>query len=281
MLIKRGVYGNSSQNIYRCLKCEHIYLAPLLSDKDDEKFYLSEYPVFLAKRGDFKNSNPRIHFEKNIEEARRRLRDIKQILSRKQNVLEVGSATGFFLNHIKSYVKDICGVEPHAEYRKFSLLKNIPTYGDIRELPKKKFDLIFLYYVLEHVKDPIAFIRSLKALLKGRFSKLVIEVPNVNEALVSFYKSRAYNEFVWQRAHCSYFSVKTLEAVLQKLGFSIQCIPVQRYDFSNHLHWMIKGEPGGSRKYCRIFSDKLNQEYVDNLKRNWLCDTILIIANLK
>ncbi len=280
-LIKKGVYGNSRQNIYRCLKCEHIYLAPLQSDQDDEKFYLSEYPIFLAKRGDFRNSSPKIHFEKNIDEARRRLKNIRHVLSKKQNILEIGSATGFFLNHIKNYVKNVCGVEPHAEYRKYALQKNIPTYADIRELPKNKFDLIFLYYVLEHVKDPVVFMQDLKHLLKGRSSKFVIEVPNVNEALLDLYKCQAYNEFVWQRAHCSYFSSKTLESMLHKIGFSTQCVPVQRYDFSNHVHWLIEGKSGGSGKYCNIFSDKLNQEYANNLKRHWLCDTILVIANLK
>lgn len=278
-LIKKGVYGNSRQNVYRCFNCGHIYLAPLQTDKDDEKFYMSEYPVFLARRQDAKNCSPKLHFDKNIDEAKRRLRNIRHILSKRQNVLEVGSSTGFFLNYIRSYVKDICGIEPHTEYREYAANRNIPTHADIRRIHGKKFDLIFLYYVLEHVKDPVTFIKTLKLLLKGRSSKLIIEVPNVSEALLSFYKSRAYNEFVWQRAHCSYFSVGVLESMLHKLGFSTQCVPVQRYDFSNHMYWMIEGKPGGNRKYCNIFSVNLNREYVSSLKKNWLCDTILVFAD--
>ncbi len=147
-------------------------------------------------------------------------------------------------------------------------------------MPCKKFDIIFLYYVLEHVKNPVSFLANVKKYLRDYSSKLIIEVPNINEALISLYKSSAYNEFVWQRAHYSYFATATLTNLFSRLNLAAELIPVQKYDFSNHIYWLIEGLPGGSGKYNGIFSEELAMLYKENLKASWLCDAILAIVSL-
>ena len=280
-LIKKGVYGNKAQNVYRCSSCEHIFLAPLLSDEDEMQFYSKDYPAFLLGRGDKKSTTPHTHFTKNKEQASERFRDIKHLLSKEKSVLEIGSATGFFLSYIKKHVKETCGIEPNSAYLKYANGIEISTFESLGDIKDRKFDIIFLYYVLEHVKNPSVFLEITKDFLKNKNSTIVIEVPNVNEVLVSMYKSPAYNNFVWQKAHCNYFSVKVLERLFSKVGFYAEFIPVQRYDFSNHLHWLVEAKPGGMGKYSRIFSKKLDREYRDCLKKNWLCDSILAILRPK
>ena len=276
---KTGVFGNPGQNIYKCKNCGHIFLAPLLDDAEEEKFYINEYPAFLLNRGDSKSTTPEEHFKKNKDEAIRRFELIKRFLSPEKSVLEIGSASGFFLSQIKPYVKDICGIEPNSDHLAFANKKGIGTLASLKDIGDKKFDIIFLYYVLEHIKDPGGFIKNLKRLLKGPDSRIIIEVPNVNEALVLFYHSPAYDEFVWQRAHCSYFSVETLRKLFSGSALRCEFVPVQRYDISNHIHWLIEGKPGGAGKYTHIFSEALNEKYADNLNDKWLCDTILAIAS--
>ena len=276
--IKKGVYGNDNQNIYNCNICGHLFLAPLLSDDEEEQFYINEYPAFLLKRGDYKNVSPEDHFNKNEDEAKRRFQLIKHLLNKNISVLEIGSATGYFLYHIKDYVKDVCGIEPNDEHKDYANGVNIQTYTNFEDISEKKFDLIFLYYVFEHVKEPVEFINSIKNLLRDNNSKIVIEVPHASEALVSFYKSPGYNNFVWQRAHCSYFSVEVMKKIFDQLDLSSEFIPVQRYDISNHIHWLIEGKPGGAGKYNHIYSDELSNIYKKDMERAWLCDTILSIV---
>lgn len=278
-LIKKGVFGNPRQNIYKCETCGHVYLAPLLEDKDERKFYGNEYSDFLLARGDTKNINPVEHFKKNKPEAKRRIRDIKRFLSLKKSVLEIGSSSGFFISEIRGLVRQAVGIEPSGSHREFSLKKRLPAYSEISEVAGKKFDLIFMYYVLEHIKDPVNFLQSLRNLLKDASSMLIFEVPNVNEALVSLYKSPAYGAFVWQRAHYSYFSVEVLKRLLRKANFEAEFKPIQRYDISNHIHWLVEGKPGGAGKYSHVFSEALNNEYKKCLKKNWICDSVLTIAH--
>ena len=279
-LIEKTVFGSPEQSIYGCIDCGHIYLSPLMTSGEEEHFYINEYPDFLLGRGDMKSASPEQHFANNKSEAERRVSHVKHLLLKDKAVLEIGSASGFFLDHICDYVGEICGVEPNSDHFAYAKKKNIPMHKDLKEIGDRKFDIIFLYYVLEHIKDPASFIKNIKKLLRDKNSKIIIEVPNVNEALVSLYKSPAYNKFVWQRAHCNYFSVKILKNLFDGLKLSAEFIPVQRYDFSNHIHWLIEGKPGGRGKYNHIFSDSMNREYKESLKNSWLCDTILTILNL-
>jgi hypothetical protein len=67
--------------------------------------------------------------------------------------------------------------------------------------------------------------------------------------------------------------------VLERAGFrSVELIPEQRYDISNHVHWLTKGEPGGKGKYTHVFDERLNSEYSRVLKKHWLCDTVFAVA---
>lgn len=280
-LKKKGVFGSPDQDVYKCKECGHLYLAPLLSDEDEGNFYANEYPSFLLKRGDVKNSDPETHFLKNKDEAARRYADIGYLFHPGQVALEIGSATGFFLDHIRNSVSSVYGVEPNEAHRSCANKKGISTHPTLEALPVKKFDIIFLYYVLEHVKDPVNFLRYTASFLRDKNSKIVLEVPNLDEALVSLYRSPAYDRFVWQKAHCSYFSPGVLKRVIGEAGLEPELKPVQRYDLSNHIYWLAAGEPGGTGKYDHIFSGSLVSQYKEDLKKAWLCDSILAIAGLK
>lgn len=279
-VLRRGVYGGPAQNVHRCGSCGHVYLAPLMDDACEERFYLEEYPAFLSRRGDPGIRTPEEHFRQGETEAIRRHRLIADLLAPEYRVLEIGSSTGYFLHHIRRKVKEVVGVEPNQNQREYANARGITTHADLVGLGGEGFDVVFLYYVLEHVKDPVAFLRGIAKQLRTHGARIVIEVPNVHEALVDLYASPAYDAFVWQRAHVSYFSIETLGRALASAGLSSEFRPVQRYDLSNHLHWLAAGKPGGTGKYRPILSDALDVEYRRCLEERWLCDTILAVAQL-
>ena len=88
---------------------------------------------------------------------------------------------------------------------------------------------------------------------------LAIEVPNVDDALVRYYQLDAFDRFYWQRAHYFNYSHGTLDMVLRRAGFAeVETIPEQRYDISNHIHWIKDGKPGGMGRYTDLFDERLN-----------------------
>ena len=80
-----------------------------------------------------------------------------------KNILDVGCGTGVFLQYLKKKgCKHLEGVEP-------SLHLKDKTEGNIkiqRDFPKKKYDIILLLDVLEHIKDDDAMLKQIASHLK-------------------------------------------------------------------------------------------------------------------
>jgi hypothetical protein len=139
------------------------------------------------------------------------------------------------------------------------------------------FDLIIHYYVLEHIRNPVQFIGQYMERL-GDSGKMIFEVPCATDPLVELYKVPAFDRFYWSVAHHWYFTKESLTEVLKRVGYSFELYPEQRYDISNHMTWMLEGEPGGLGRYGHIFGTELDMLYKERLKENWLCDTIVAVV---
>ena len=73
------------------------------------------------------------------------------------------------------------------------------------------------------------------------------------------------------------FNEKTLTDLIKKSEFKINYIEqIQRYPLSNHLYWLSKGLPNGQNNYSIFNNEKLNYEYDKVLKREKMCDTLLV-----
>jgi hypothetical protein len=96
---------------------------------------------------------------------------------------------------------------------------------------------------------------------------------------VRYWNVEAFDRFYWQKAHYFNYSHQTLAMVLTMAGFTdIETIPVQRYDISNHVHWLSTGKPGGLGAYTDLLDERVNAEYARALRERWLCDTVMAVA---
>ena len=66
--------------------------------------------------------------------------------------------------------------------------------------------------------------------------------------------------------------------VLKRAGYESQMYPVQRYDLSNHMVWMLEGKPGGKGRFKDIFGEELETAYAEDLRRRWISDTVFALA---
>jgi SAM-dependent methyltransferase len=110
-------------------------------------------------------------------------------------VLELGSATGFLLEALAGDVASVAGVEPGSDCRAYANERGIRTVKGLIEVENERFDLVLAYYVVEHLRDPIGSLGRLYELL-DEGGLLAVEVPNVEDALVSFYRVDAFNRFL-------------------------------------------------------------------------------------
>jgi SAM-dependent methyltransferase len=280
VLISDQVSDAPGSSQYQCRQCEIVYLFPIMSEKEEADFYRAEFEKYMSGRSGASWKSPQAHFRSYQPEGERRLPLVRPFLKQEDDVLEIGSSTGYFMDDLRGYVNSVTGVEPSQAYRDYANSIGIHTYNSLDNLSGKKFDVLFLYYVLEHLRDPVGYMKSLSTWLKPN-GRILLEVPNVDDVLLSSYNIPNFAPFYWQKAHYYNFSYKTLNDVLTRAGYHVQMIPAQRYDLSNHMVWMMEGKPGGAGRFKDLFTPELEIAYVEALKKQWKCDTLFVVMELK
>jgi len=285
-IIAPNVYGDRKKKrvFYRCPKCHVCYQFPLLKKKDEEKFYKNEFEKFMEKRVGKKMSwtNVQNHILSNKSTFLRRFEYIKKHLRTNSKILEIGCSSGFMLLPFKKKGFNCVGIEPSGFFKKFLKKNNLEFYSNLEDFKKKnntKFDLIWHFFVLEHMSDPIKFLKDQISLLKKN-GKIIFEIPNYSDALHTQNNIKEFENFYWSIAHPWYFNEKSLKYLLNKLGKKFQILFDQRYDFSNHVNWLFEGKPGGMGKYTNIIGKNLENFYKKELINNRSCDTLIGIINV-
>ena len=273
-----SVYGgDETQAFWQCAHCDAIYLFPMTTDSQDKEFYEDQFDKWMAKRsGDESWSNPDIQFHSlGARELPLRRPWMEKYCHPGSTVLEIGSSSGFLLKSLQDKGCTVTGVELSHEYRDYAQAKGIKTVASTSELASgEQFDILLHYYVLEHVSEPLSFLKSLLPMLKPG-GKMIFEVPNGNDPLTSLYKVPEFEKFYWWRAHHWYFTERSLRYLLSQLGRPFEVHPGQRYDLSNHMHWMKEGKPGGMKKFAHVFSPETEKAYAEDLKRSGHCDYLI------
>ena len=135
--------------------------------------------------------------------------------------------------------------------------------------------MITAFHVVEHLSDPIAVLKTLATKLtkKGR---MVVEVPSSEDALLTLYDSSAFQHFTYWSQHLFLFNAETLRRLAKQAGLRIVSIQqYQRYQLSNHLHWLSQGKPGGQQKWGFLDSPELKTAYANALASVAKCDTLI------
>src|SRR5712691_11849908 len=242
--LSKEVAGAPESCIFQCSRCEIVFQHPIMTAEAESRFYEKDWPGYMEGRSGAGWKAPDKHFASYARgEGLRRLALVAQHLSPDWDVLEIGSSTGYFLELMRPYVQSVRGVEPNPEHSAFAQSRGLETVSTVQELGTRTFDAILSYYVLEHMREPVAFLTAFHSLLKPG-GKVFLEVPNVMDSLLSTYSIEGFGPFYWQKAHYFYYSPKTLGDVLRRAGFKSEMIPVQRYDLSNHMWWMMTHKPG-------------------------------------
>lgn len=112
---------------------------------------------------------------------------ISKLQPHKKSVLDIGAGTGDFLFTAKKMGWQIEGVEINEKARNLAANKNINLYPEISNIPSKKYDVVTLWHVLEHLPNLKEVTQQIEALVKPK-GFLVIAVPNYKSYDAQYYK---------------------------------------------------------------------------------------------
>ena len=160
---------------YRCRACSLVFMHPRMTAEEERRFYELEYGIIYSQE---KNVTPRDLFQARQSEARLYVDWTAPFVQPGGRALEIGSASGYFLDMIRSGVASVAGVETHTELRDYARELGITMYADLAEVPLESADAVFIFFVLEHVGDPLAFLAAVTRVCRPG-ARLFIVVPNV------------------------------------------------------------------------------------------------------
>jgi len=272
------VWGGDPEDVFlHCSQCDIVFLYPFPSDDALNSFYKNEFGSYMIERSmemDWGNLEKQYN---NLSQRELPLRKpfFENYLTN-GTVVEIGSSTGFLLDYLRNNGIEAHGVEPSRMHAEFSESKGNVIFESIQSL-EKSYDLGLHYYVLEHVPNPAVFLESCISKIKSG-GHLIFEVPHRNDALLAYYNLSSYKNFILQKMHLFYYSISSLEFLLDSLGLDYEFVPGQRYGLKNHLHWLRFGKPGVS---FPIINESTEKAYKTDLINASYFDYFVVIVKVK
>lgn len=200
---------------YGLLRCENCSLVidraiwvPEINAEMEERFFAESYqPPSSFWVRQFEASN-----------IRRVMRRLRRHARANAKLLEIGVGSGALLSKAKTqgFVAMGCDVSPSICER-VQRHSGVEVYcGPIESMPAdQKFDVIVMNHVLEHVGEPLAFLRSVRGRLRpGGLLHLV--VPNIEAWEAKLPGWNSYEPY-----HLSYYTPKTLRDIVIMAGFQV------------------------------------------------------------
>ena len=196
-----------------CLNCGFVFQSPRMDKQELDIFYQEEY------RSIYQGSKDPVQKDLNVQTNRANtLLDIleESEIEKVERHLDIGCSSGILIERVAGHYQcQSIGVEPGDAYRTYAENRGIKVYASLEDVHKageKKFDLITMIHVLEHLPDPVEYLIQLKDRWLKSSGVLLLEVPNL------------YAHSSFEVAHLSSFSQFTLEETLRKAGFNLKTL---------------------------------------------------------
>ena len=295
-LITNHLRFQKKADVYRCVSCSLVFLDQN-SFTFPKDFYEKEYHQTYITHVEPDALNPQVYFEKMKKSTKIWADRFCEILTGNEVVLDVGCSTGHFMDLVKGKTKKIYGHElsrVEVDFCQKNLGLDVSNEPLAKRFKPETFDYITMIFVLEHIAEPVSFLKELKTFLKPN-GKFVILVPNIQDALVNFYDIDEFQKFYYCIEHLFYYEPKTLELTLEKAGLTGKAEVIQEYPITNHLQWAYKrgpsdvlvsrqGIPNAAIKDSTLLDEweglwrEFNQKYQKFLKSHGFGDRVWAVA---
>lgn len=178
-----------------------------------------------------------------------KIKYITKFQKNSKTLLDIGTGTGEFLIQAKTKNWKVVGVEPNKLAREKGKNKQIDIHETLDHLNGKKFNIITLWHVLEHLPNLNEEIKKIDSLLEQE-GTLIIAVPNFKSYDAKYYKTHwaAYDV----PRHLWHFSKNSIEAVFKQHGYKIQEIKPMYFD-SYYVSLLSEKYKNGKANYIKAF----------------------------
>lgn len=208
--------------LFCCRECGFVFANPVPDGEAIARFYAAlddeEYSQEDEGRG------------RNFAVILKRLR---RFVPPGSTLLDVGAASGIFLNLARRGGYRVAGIEPAARLvADAERLYGLTLFCGSAEafVAREPFAVVTLLDVLEHVPDPGAFLAVLDRFLAPG-GMLVIVTPDIGSLAARLMGGRWWH---YRAAHINFFNRRSLERLLAEHGFEIELRKRFAWNFSSY-----------------------------------------------
>lgn len=193
-------------DLVECVSCAHWFISPTLTQDELTRLYENGSRYVVSAGGQPVKKRFSIP-EKYI------IRAECGNPEKPKKYLEVGIGRGLLFNHFKTVGYDCFGVEPGP------WAQGLPNVvKDVTQLDQKAFDVIVIADVLEHLEDPLSFIKNIGDLIET--GTIYACFPN-NQSLLARLSKEKWR-MVRPFGHLHFFSKRSLIIVFESNGFKVK-----------------------------------------------------------
>lgn len=226
------LYVKDDYRIVRCNSCKVQFRVPQPSHEELREIYANYYHPWKVEHevAEIVQASKTKTFE-------RRLQEIQKYV-RRGRILDVGCAAGYFLECAQNK-----GFEPYGVEVSESFFKEAHrTFGDgiyqgtIQEMPCENnfFDVITMFDLLEHVKDPVSTLRRCRQILMPN-GIIAAVLPNTSSLTATLMRK---NWMHYKDEHLFYFSRKNISALLKQESFDvIKVVPAIKVTSCKYVYY--------------------------------------------
>ena len=268
-----SVRDNPDIDILECDNCGLVYLSSLEHIQDR---HYEESGMHGDEAPNIDNWLKETEFD-----DKRRYDFVKEKITNK-NVLDFGCGAGGFLEMAKQSAMSVSGIELERALQSSFQERKLNIFSNLKEAQEKneKYDIITAFHVVEHLQNPKDILMELSQLLEEG-GEMIVEVPNSDDALLTLYENKAFQNFTYWSQHLFLFNAKTMKELIIQSGLKLNWIKhIQRYPLSNHFYWLSKGNQGGQKDWGFLDNDKLTVEYEKQLALIGRTDTLIASMEL-
>lgn len=174
--VKDHAVSKESFILCKCSKCSLLFTNPRPNAESIAPYY--DFPEYFSHEDKAKNLTQLVYQKVRSYSVQKKVKQFSEF-HKKGSILDYGCGTGALLTEAKKQGWKVTGIEPNERARTQA---NKKLKGKVRESlndlsSHKKFEIITLYHVLEHIHDMRKTVKILLTHLKPQ-GYIIFAVPN-------------------------------------------------------------------------------------------------------
>lgn len=260
-------FNNKFFKYFECINCKSIQLNPLPGEDEFKLMYGLNDHTYL--KNELKINYNQESNKKNHQNIQLFFFDKFKYYEGRKTLLDYGCGSGFYMNHAQKMGVECTGIEFNEEFTSILQNKTQMNITTLNKIGDKKFDIIHIGHVLEHLTNPIETLETLKNYAHSN-TIFIIDGPLENNfclsrliiKLGSYIKQKKFINIAPQ--HITLNNYKSQLIVFNSVNFKTINYEISEVNFPLPEKLELKNPIKASLFFLALFS-----KFVSKLNTNW------------